>query len=182
MQIAKSFGAEVTAVCSTKNIALVKLICADHAIDYTRIDFTTGTQHYDLILDIVATHSLLECRRVLTPAGTYVMVGMVDPGTLPNSVLSCSPETLHGDREELQAEPGGGSAALPGERTCSRQGRVDRRVNGDRSVMPAAVCCLSYLPPEWPPSVAGNSDAFSSAQISAGTHGGFACVARLHQR
>lgn len=80
VQIAKSFGAEVTAVCSTKNVALVKSLGADHVIDYTREDFTTATQRYDLIVDTVATHSLLEYKRVLTPTGRYVMLGMVDPG------------------------------------------------------------------------------------------------------
>lgn len=76
----KSFGAEVTGVCSTKNVALVKSLGADHVIDYTREDFTQGTRRYDLIVDTVATHSLLEYERVLTPTGTYVMIGMVNPG------------------------------------------------------------------------------------------------------
>src|SRR5438309_7095158 len=80
VQIAKSFGAEVTGVCSTKNVDMVRSLGADHVIDYTREGFTEGTQHYDLIVDNVATHSLLACKRVLNPNGSYVMIGMIDPG------------------------------------------------------------------------------------------------------
>jgi NADPH:quinone reductase-like Zn-dependent oxidoreductase len=75
VQLAKSFGADVTGVCSTKNVDLVRSIGADHVIDYTREDFTRGTQRYDLIVDNVATHSLLDYKRVLNPTGVYVMVG-----------------------------------------------------------------------------------------------------------
>lgn len=80
VQIAKSFGAEVTGVCSTRNVELVRSIGADHVIDYTREDFTKGAQHYDLIVDIVGTHSLLEYKRVLNPKGSLVMVGSTTPG------------------------------------------------------------------------------------------------------
>jgi NADPH:quinone reductase-like Zn-dependent oxidoreductase len=75
VQIAKSFGADVTGVCSTKNVDLVRSLGADHVIDYTKEDFTKGEQRYDLILDNVTNHSLLECRRALTPKGIYVMIG-----------------------------------------------------------------------------------------------------------
>src|SRR5256885_157912 len=80
VQIAKSFGAEVTGVCSTRNVDLVRSIGADHVIDYTREDFTHGAQHYDLILDNVGTHSLLEYKRVLNPKGIYVMIGSTTIG------------------------------------------------------------------------------------------------------
>ena len=80
VQIAKSFGANVTGVCSTRNVDLLRSIGADHVIDYTREDFTQGTQRYDLILDNVATHSLLDYKRVLNPNGIYVMIGSTDPG------------------------------------------------------------------------------------------------------
>jgi NADPH:quinone reductase-like Zn-dependent oxidoreductase len=80
VQIAKSFGANVTGVCSTKNVELVRSIGADHVIDYTREDFTKGTQRYDLILDNVSTHSLSEYKRVMTPNGVYVGIGSTDPG------------------------------------------------------------------------------------------------------
>ena len=80
VQIAKSFGADVTGVCSTRNVDLVRSIGADHVIDYTREDFTQGAQHYDLILDNVGTHSLLEYKRVLNSKGIYVMIGSTTPG------------------------------------------------------------------------------------------------------
>jgi NADPH:quinone reductase-like Zn-dependent oxidoreductase len=75
VQIAKSFGAEVTGVCSTRNMDMVRSIGADHVIDYGREDFTQGAQRYDLILDTVGNHSLLEYRRVLRPQGIFVMIG-----------------------------------------------------------------------------------------------------------
>ena len=75
VQIAKSFGAEVTGVCSTRNVDMVRSIGADQVIDYTREDFTKSGQRYDLILDNVGNHSLLECRRALNPKGKYIMVG-----------------------------------------------------------------------------------------------------------
>jgi NADPH:quinone reductase-like Zn-dependent oxidoreductase len=75
IQIAKSFGANVTAVCSTKSVDLVRSIGADHVIDYTREDFTESGQRYDLIFDCVTNHSLSACRRVTSPRGTYIMVG-----------------------------------------------------------------------------------------------------------
>src|SRR6184192_1789593 len=75
IQIAKSFGADVTGVCSTRNIDLVKSLGADHVIDYTKEDFAKGEQRYDVILDNVPNHSLSECRRILNPNGKYVMIG-----------------------------------------------------------------------------------------------------------
>jgi NADPH:quinone reductase-like Zn-dependent oxidoreductase len=80
VQIAKSFGANVTGVCSTQNVELVRSIGADHVIDYTLEDFTQGTLRYDLILDNVSTHSLLDYKRVMSPNGVYVMIGSTDPG------------------------------------------------------------------------------------------------------
>jgi NADPH:quinone reductase-like Zn-dependent oxidoreductase len=75
VQIAKSYGAEVTGVCSTRNVELVRSLGADHVIDYTREDFTKGTGRYDLIVDTVGTHSVSDYRRVLSPNGDYVMIG-----------------------------------------------------------------------------------------------------------
>ena len=75
VQIAKSFGAEVTGVCSTRNLDLVRSIGADHAIDYTREDFTTAAPRYDLILDTVGNHSLAAFRHALVPKGTLVVTG-----------------------------------------------------------------------------------------------------------
>ena len=75
VQIAKSFGADVTGVCSTRNVDMVRSIGADHAIDYTREDFTLGAQRYDLIFDCIGNRSLSDCRRAMTPKGTYVGIG-----------------------------------------------------------------------------------------------------------
>ncbi|XZO04126.1 MAG: NAD(P)-dependent alcohol dehydrogenase [Microcoleus sp.] len=74
VQIAKAFGAEVTAVCSTKKMDMVSAIGADHAIDYTQV-VTTNGQHYDLILDAAAYRSVFDYLPALTPEGTYVLIG-----------------------------------------------------------------------------------------------------------
>jgi NADPH:quinone reductase-like Zn-dependent oxidoreductase len=75
VQIAKSMGAEVTGVSSTRNLALVRSLGADHVIDYTQQDYTTGANRYDVILDNVGNRALAENRRVLAPQGRYVLVG-----------------------------------------------------------------------------------------------------------
>jgi NADPH:quinone reductase-like Zn-dependent oxidoreductase len=72
VQIAKSFGADVTGVCSTRNVEMVRSIGADHVIDYSQEDFTQGGQRYDLVLDNVGNHSLSDSRRALTPKGTLL--------------------------------------------------------------------------------------------------------------
>jgi len=73
VQLAKSFGAEVTGVCSTRNVELVRGLGADHVVDYTRHDFTE--HRYDVVFDLVANRSLTDLRRALTPAGTLVLSG-----------------------------------------------------------------------------------------------------------
>lgn len=75
VQIAQSFGAEVTGVCSTAKVDMVRSIGADHVIDYTQEDFTRSGQRYDLILDMGGNRSLSQLRRALTPRGTLVLVG-----------------------------------------------------------------------------------------------------------
>jgi len=80
VQIARSFGADVTGVCSTRNVDLVRSIGADRVIDYTQEDFTRSGQRYDLILDMIGNHSLSGCRRALRPEGTLVLVGGPDNG------------------------------------------------------------------------------------------------------
>jgi NADPH:quinone reductase-like Zn-dependent oxidoreductase len=72
VQIAKAFGAEVTGVCSTRNVDMVRSIGADHVIDYTHEDFAQGGERYDLMFDNVGNRSPSECRRVLTPKGVYL--------------------------------------------------------------------------------------------------------------
>ncbi len=73
VQIAKSFGADVTGVCSTASVDMVRSIGADHVIDYTQEDFTRGGPRYDLIFDNVENRSLSDCRRALTPRGTLIL-------------------------------------------------------------------------------------------------------------
>jgi len=75
VQIARSFGAEVTGVCSTRNLEMVRSIGADHVIDYTVENYTESGIEYDLIIDMVGNHSLLANRRALTPDGIFVIVG-----------------------------------------------------------------------------------------------------------
>jgi len=78
VQIAKSFGAEVTAVTNTGNLDLVRSLGADHVIDYTKEDFTKNGQMYDLIVDTASSHSISTYKRILNPNGTFVLVGMRD--------------------------------------------------------------------------------------------------------
>ena len=75
VQIAKQFGAEVTGVCSTGNVELVKSLGADAVVDYTQQDFTKLGKHYDVIFDCVGNRSIAELRRALTPQGRHIMIG-----------------------------------------------------------------------------------------------------------
>jgi NADPH:quinone reductase-like Zn-dependent oxidoreductase len=75
VQLAKAYGAEVTGVCSTKSVDMVRSLGADHVIDYTQEDFTRSGQHYDLILEMAGNRSLADLRRALTSKGTLVLVG-----------------------------------------------------------------------------------------------------------
>jgi NADPH:quinone reductase-like Zn-dependent oxidoreductase len=80
VQIAKAFGAEVTGVCSTRNVEMVRSIGAHHVVDYKREDFTSSGEQYDVIFDLVANHSFSEHRRVLTPNGKYIGAGIMGLG------------------------------------------------------------------------------------------------------
>ncbi len=98
VQLAKSFGAEVTAVCSTRNVDMARSIGADHVIDYTREDFTRNQQCYDLILAVNGYHSLSDYKRALNPQGIYVCAG----GTLPQifqAMLLGSMMSKNGDKK-----------------------------------------------------------------------------------
>jgi NADPH:quinone reductase-like Zn-dependent oxidoreductase len=79
VQLAKCFGAEVTAVCSTRNLDMARALGADHVIDYTREDFTRSGRQYDLIFAVNGYHSLAAYRRALRPQGMYICAG----GTMP---------------------------------------------------------------------------------------------------
>src|SRR2546430_4416126 len=87
VQIAKAFGAHVTAVCSTRNVDQARSLGADEVIDYTREDFTRGGQRYDLILDVASSGSLSSRRRVLEPSGILVGVGAADGGRTAPIIL-----------------------------------------------------------------------------------------------
>jgi NADPH:quinone reductase-like Zn-dependent oxidoreductase len=99
VQIAKSYGADVTGVCSTRNVDLVRSLGADHVIDYTKEDFTKTDQLYDLVVDNVGNRSMSECRRVLKPKGTFVLVGggganeqgLIGPMVKPIKLMLVSP-------------------------------------------------------------------------------------------
>lgn len=80
VQIAKAMGAEVTAVCSTRNVEMVRSIGADHVVDYTKADFTKARERYDVIIDIIGNHSISAVRRLLEPHGRHVAVGQADMG------------------------------------------------------------------------------------------------------
>ncbi|MEJ2859139.1 MULTISPECIES: NAD(P)-dependent alcohol dehydrogenase [unclassified Saccharothrix] len=84
VQIAKHLGAEVTGVCSTRNVELLRSIGVDHVVDYTKEDFALGGRRYDLVFDLVGNRSLGDLRRVLTPSGTLVLSGggVSDGGSL----------------------------------------------------------------------------------------------------
>jgi NADPH:quinone reductase-like Zn-dependent oxidoreductase len=75
VQLARAYGAEVTGVCSTRNVALVRALGAQQVIDYTKEDVTQGTQRFDLVVDTVGNHALLDYRRIMSPHGTFVIVG-----------------------------------------------------------------------------------------------------------
>jgi NADPH:quinone reductase-like Zn-dependent oxidoreductase len=87
VQIAKWSGAAVTAVCSTRNLDLVRSLGADRAIDYTRQDFAKGGQQYDMVFDLVWNHSLAECRQILKPKGRYVIAGISTDQTAGDLVI-----------------------------------------------------------------------------------------------
>jgi NADPH:quinone reductase-like Zn-dependent oxidoreductase len=83
VQIAKALGAEVTGVCSTRNVELVRSLGADHVVDYTREDFTRGDRKYDVVMDNVANRGVLEVRRVLEPDGKLIVIGGGGPDANP---------------------------------------------------------------------------------------------------
>lgn len=83
VQIAKALGAEVTGVCSTRNVELVRALGADHVIDYTKEDFTQREERYDVVMDNVANRPILDIRRILKPQGKYLVIGGGGPDANP---------------------------------------------------------------------------------------------------
>jgi NADPH:quinone reductase-like Zn-dependent oxidoreductase len=94
LQLAKAEGAHVTGVDSTEKLDLIRSLGADQVIDYTREDFTRGAQRYDLIFDIPGNHSFSQCRRVLTPWGTYLLIAHDHYGKAGRRVLGSVPRML----------------------------------------------------------------------------------------
>jgi NADPH:quinone reductase-like Zn-dependent oxidoreductase len=94
VQLAKAYGAEVTGVDSTEKLDLLRSLGAEHVIDYTQEDFTQGGERYDLIVDIPGNHSFSECRRALSPKGTYVLIGHDHFGKLGHRFLGSLPRVL----------------------------------------------------------------------------------------
>jgi len=90
VQIAKSFGTNVTGVCSAGNVDMVRSIGADRVIDYTQEDFTRSGQRYDLIFDLVGNHSFSACRRVLNPKGLFIAAGVLGLGGSMTGLLAFS--------------------------------------------------------------------------------------------
>jgi len=88
VQLAKAFGAEVTGVCSTRNLDLVRSIGADHVIDYTQEDYTRTGRHYELILDLVGNRSVKDHKRILGPRGTCVNIGFTSLGRMFRNALA----------------------------------------------------------------------------------------------
>jgi NADPH:quinone reductase-like Zn-dependent oxidoreductase len=104
VQIAKVYGAEVTGVCSTRNLDLVRSLGADHVIDYTKEDFTKGDQRYDVIYDLVNNRSFAERRRVLKPGGICVLAGIGGSGIRKESLSNLAGELAASLRSKFANE------------------------------------------------------------------------------
>jgi NADPH:quinone reductase-like Zn-dependent oxidoreductase len=92
LQLAKAYGADVTAVDRTEKLDMLRSLGADGVIDYTQEDFTQGSQRYDLIFDIASTLRFSDCKRVLTPTGTYLVIGHDHYGTRGRRMLGSLPQ------------------------------------------------------------------------------------------
>ena len=99
VQIAKSFGAEVTGVCSTRNLNMVRSIGADQVIDYTREDFTQSGPRYDLIIDNVGNRSVSDLKRALSPRGICVIIGYSSPALLLQHMLLGALTSMTGSKK-----------------------------------------------------------------------------------
>jgi len=104
VQIAKGFGAEVTGVCSTHNVDLVKSLGADHVIDYSKEDYTRGDQRYDVIYDLINNHSFTERRRVLKPGGICVLAGVGGSGMRKETLFNLATSLTAALRSKFSRE------------------------------------------------------------------------------
>ncbi len=119
VQIAKALGAQVTGVCSTRNVDLVRSLGADHVIDYTREDFTRSNRRYDLMLDVAGSRSWSACRRVLSPQATLVIVGGTKTNRLFGPLGHVVKKYLAG---LLSSRKSSSSSRSSTRRTCSYSG------------------------------------------------------------
>ncbi len=128
VQLAKSFGADVTAVCSTANVDLAGSLGADRVIDYTREDFTRSVERHDLLLDIAGSRSLGELGRALTPQATIVLVGgrMTYRGLGPLPHLAATLATSKLRRQTVRFFVAKINTDDLASRRCSRRGRSAR--------------------------------------------------------
>lgn len=146
VQLAKAFGAEVTAVCGNAKLDLVRTLGADHVLDYTRDDFADGERHYDLILDIAGNPTLSRLRRALTPTGTAVITGGEEGGSLTGGMnrqlgaLVLSVPTQAADHVRRQR-----ARKLP--RTAHRAHRVGQGHAQHRPNLPARPGLRCHAPP-----------------------------------
>ena len=99
VQIAKSYGAEVTGVCSTRNLDMVRSIGADHVIDYTQEDFSRNGRRYDLVIDAVGNRSVSDLKRALNSGGTCVIIGFTTLGLLFQGAFLGPWMSLVGDKK-----------------------------------------------------------------------------------
>jgi len=136
VQIAKHYGAEVTGVCSTGNVEMLRSIGADHVIDYTQEDFTKGTKRYDVILDSIGNHSFSAIKGVLSPKGICVVIGAKDDGTWFGPMLWLFKVALRWilrDRQFAMCRAKGNKADLEILRDLIEAGKItpviDRRYN-----------------------------------------------------
>ena len=142
VQIAKELGCRVTGVCSTAKLDLVRSLGADHAIDYTREDFTRGEQRYDLILQLAGTASPSACRRALTPTGTLALSSgegrfagidrVLRALVIVTARTPAAPPVPHEGDQRGPRDPGGARRSRQGHAGHRQDLSAERRPRGDR--------------------------------------------------
>lgn len=147
VQIAKALGAEVTGVCSTRNLEMVRALGADHVVDYTRENFTQGRARYDVIIDNVGTHSVSDYRRVMAPQGVLVVVGSLDDGAYLGPLATLAKSKAAGYFGSQRVEPffsTGNAADLGVLRDLMQQGKLRSAIDRTYSFSEASQA-IAYL-------------------------------------
>jgi NADPH:quinone reductase-like Zn-dependent oxidoreductase len=129
VQIAKSFAAEVTAVCSTVNLDLVRSIGADYVVDYTREDFSSNGKKYDLILDAVGNQSLSNLKKALTAVGVAVVIGFVSWGKMLPIALQSRKESKPGRKQVSMMVTDTSASDLETMRSLVESGKVKPHID-----------------------------------------------------